>query len=156
MNEIQLQMLKIWNSDPEDICAVEVGESQTFCSLKTTVLSSTESLKPTQRKQIKPESPLKVTADHVVDEFRSAAKTCCGRPNKDTMKTTLITLLFGVLPSSRDLFIDFNLGLSCIMKGDYIWGGKKHFKLFSFEEENESANIIIQTQLARLFVQTML
>ena len=102
-------------------------ENQTFfvLFLEIMALSSTESLKPPQRVQMKPERPEKVTADHVVDEFKNAAKTCCGCPTKATMKTTLITLLLVVFPSSRDLFIDFNLGLSCIMNGDYIWGGKK-------------------------------
>ena len=71
------------------------------------------------------ESPENEIADDVVDEFKTAIKTCCGCPTKATVKTTLITLFLGVLPSSMDLLSDFNLGVSCIMEGDYGWGGKE-------------------------------
>ena len=119
MEEIKLQKLKTWNVEPGDICAVEVEESYTMLSVETKVLSNAESLKPKILK--------KVMADYVVNEYKKAVKTCCECPTKAKVKTTLITLFLGVLPSFRDLFIDFNLGVSCIMEGDYGWGGKIFF-----------------------------
>ena len=145
MEEMQLEMLKIWNSDPEDICAVEMEENKTLLDVETKVLSSAEHLKHTQISQIRPESPQSVMADHVVEEFKKAVKTCVGCPTKATIKTTLITLLMGVLPSSFDLFSDFNLGLSCIMKGDYSWGGKECLH-YLISKKYESVYNMFQTQ----------
>ena len=84
-------------------------------------MSSTEKLKQTMVVQMKPDRPENVMADYVVDEFKNGFKTLCEIPKM----AFLIPLIFGVLPSVTDLFSDFILGVSYIMDGDYVWGGKK-------------------------------
>ena len=49
-----------------------------------------------------------------------------------TMWTAVITLFFGLFPSSIDLLSEFNLSVSCIMEGQYSGEGQKWFVIFSF------------------------
>ena len=97
----------------------------------TKEFSSSEKPNKTQRLYMKPERTKEyVMADNVVNEFKEAFKDCGGCPTLATMKTTLITLFLGVLPSFIDLFSDINLGVMSIMNGDYSWGGKNSLNVF--------------------------
>ena len=127
-------MMKIWNSDPEDICGVDVEENPTWFHVETKVFSSAnaDSLKSLEIEKKKQECQKSVMADYVVEEFKKAVKTC-RYPTKATMKTSLITLFLGVFPSLIDLFSELNLGLSYIMNGDYGWGGKECLTLLNFK-----------------------
>ena len=71
-------------------------------------------------------------ADKVAEEFKEGFKNAsCSQPTWATVKTTLITLFLGIIPSFLDFFTDIIAGVSYLTKDtpEYIWGGTKCFTL---------------------------
>ena len=75
-------------------------------------------------------------ADLVVKEFKEGFKNArkCKCMTWPILKTTIFTLILGIIPSFVDFVSDIVLGISYIMEDtpDYILGGTKCFTLVAF------------------------
>ena len=66
------------------------------------------------------------TADYVLQEFKEGFKgISCSCPKMATVRTILITLFLGILPSFLDFFSDILAGVSYLADKEYFWGGTK-------------------------------